>query len=133
LFIRNSVGRRGKTSPLLTDAISNEGRNNDSTSSKDRYTVLKPENTTPIWKLPTNSKFPKLEEFKLTEVMVRSRAKDNVIIVTFGNYAFMDFILNWVKHLTDLHVFNLLVGNCSHFSTYLFLSPHIRVSRQGIA
>ncbi|KAJ6937961.1 hypothetical protein NC652_012292 [Populus alba x Populus x berolinensis] len=38
------------------------------------------------------------------------RVKDNVIIVTFGNYAFMDFILSWVKHLTDLGLSNLLVG-----------------------
>lgn len=115
-FTHKSVGRRGKTSPL--DAISNEGRYEENTTSiKDR----KPENIIPIWKIPTNRKFPKLETFRLTEDMVKRRAKDNVIIVTFGNYAFMDFILNWVKHLTDLHVFNLLVGNYSHFSfsTYI--------------
>ncbi|KAK8948116.1 hypothetical protein KSP40_PGU020662 [Platanthera guangdongensis] len=67
--------------------------------------------TRAIWDLPPpNSKIPDLAAFKLTREMVGYRAKDNVIIVTFGNYAFMDFILNWVKHLTDLNVFNLLVG-----------------------
>nr|KJB25103.1 hypothetical protein B456_004G177500 [Gossypium raimondii] len=53
---------------------------------------------------------PPLESFKLTKELVGERAKDNVIIVTFGNFAFMDFILTWVKHLTDLDVSNLLVG-----------------------
>ncbi|XP_020596119.1 arabinosyltransferase XEG113 isoform X2 [Phalaenopsis equestris] len=64
-----------------------------------------------IWDLPSpDSTIPDLASFKLTREMVGYRAKDNVIIVTFGNYAFMDFILNWVRHLTDLNVFNLLVG-----------------------
>ncbi|XP_012475528.1 arabinosyltransferase XEG113 isoform X2 [Gossypium raimondii] len=64
-----------------------------------------------IWEAPpSNSKMPPLESFKLTKELVGERAKDNVIIVTFGNFAFMDFILTWVKHLTDLDVSNLLVG-----------------------
>lgn len=65
----------------------------------------------PIWKPPTSdSKMPPLETFRLTKELVQERVKDNVIIATFGNYAFMDFILTWVKHLTDLGVENLLVG-----------------------
>ncbi|KAI0488537.1 hypothetical protein KFK09_028373 [Dendrobium nobile] len=68
--------------------------------------------TRAIWDLPSpDSKIPDLASFRLTREMVKYRAKDNVIIVTFGNYAFMDFILNWVRHLTDLNVFNLLVGS----------------------
>ncbi|KAJ0259752.1 Arabinosyltransferase XEG113 [Hirschfeldia incana] len=53
---------------------------------------------------------PPLEAFKLTKELFGERVKDNVIIVTFGNYAFMDFILTWVKHLTDLDLSNILVG-----------------------
>lgn len=53
---------------------------------------------------------PELKSFRLTKEMLENRAKENVIIVTFGNYAYMDFILTWVKHLTDLSVYNLLVG-----------------------
>ncbi|RID67205.1 hypothetical protein BRARA_D02296, partial [Brassica rapa] len=53
---------------------------------------------------------PPLESFKLTKELFGERVKDNVIIVTFGNYAFMDFILTWVKHLTDLDLSNILVG-----------------------
>jgi len=53
---------------------------------------------------------PPLETFKLTKELFGERVKDNVIIVTFGNYAFMDFILTWVKHLTDLDLSNILVG-----------------------
>lgn len=61
---------------------------------------------------------PPLKKFRLTKELVQQRVKDNVIIVTFGNYAFMDFILTWVKHLTDLGLSNLLIGklhrNISH-------------------
>ncbi|KAJ6427880.1 hypothetical protein OIU84_023309 [Salix udensis] len=65
----------------------------------------------PIWESPPrNTRFPPLKTFRLTKQLVQQRVKDNVIIVTFGNYAFMDFILSWVKHLTDLGLSNLLVG-----------------------
>lgn len=65
----------------------------------------------PIWEPPSRSKgMPPLESFRLTKELVGERVKDNIIIVTFGNYAFMDFILSWVKHLTDLGLSNLLVG-----------------------
>lgn len=63
-----------------------------------------------IWVSPRDKKMPPLETFKLTKELVGKRVKDNVIIVTFGNYAFMDFILTWVKHLTDLDISNILVG-----------------------
>ncbi|XP_057250909.1 arabinosyltransferase XEG113 isoform X2 [Beta vulgaris subsp. vulgaris] len=53
---------------------------------------------------------PPLKSFRLTKELVEKRVKDNIIIVTFGNYAFMDFILTWVKCLTDLGLSNLLVG-----------------------
>lgn len=55
-------------------------------------------------------KIQTLEKFRLTKELVQERVKDNVIIVTFGNYAFMDFTITWVKHLTDLGLSNLLVG-----------------------
>ncbi|KAL8266865.1 hypothetical protein R6Q59_004209 [Mikania micrantha] len=65
----------------------------------------------PIWEMPPpGSKMPLLETFRLTKEMVQERVKDNVIVATFGIYALMDFILTWVKHLTDLGVENLLVG-----------------------
>ncbi|XP_075484425.1 arabinosyltransferase XEG113-like [Primulina tabacum] len=64
-----------------------------------------------IWKTPPpGSKMPPLNTFQLTKELVQLRAKDNVIVVTFGNFAFMDFILTWVKHLSDLEVDNFLVG-----------------------
>ncbi|KAK2989930.1 hypothetical protein RJ640_013854 [Escallonia rubra] len=65
----------------------------------------------PVWEVPpTSSKMPPLKAFRLTKELVQRRVKDNIIIVTFGNYAFMDFILSWVKRLTDLGLDNLLVG-----------------------
>lgn len=63
---------------------------------------------------------PPLKDFRLTKELVRQRVKDNAIIVTFGNYAFMDFILTWVKQLTDLGVSNFLVGE--HLCLSLVLS-----------
>ena len=77
-----------------------------SVASVTRSTLLKP-----IWEVPSKTKkIPPLESFRLTKELVEKRAKDNTIVVTFGNYAFMDFILTWVKQLTDLGVSNLLVG-----------------------
>ncbi|KAH7519149.1 hypothetical protein FEM48_Zijuj08G0005100 [Ziziphus jujuba var. spinosa] len=67
--------------------------------------------TTAIWQAPSlTKKMPPLKSFRLTKELVQQRVKDNIIIVTFGNYAFMDFILTWVKHLTDLELSNLLIG-----------------------
>lgn len=59
---------------------------------------------------PRNKKMPPLKAFRLTKELVKQRVKDNIIIVTFGNYAFMDFIVTWVKHLNDLGLSNYLVG-----------------------
>ncbi|XP_065029426.1 arabinosyltransferase XEG113-like [Musa acuminata AAA Group] len=66
--------------------------------------------TRAIWDVPIDRRMPDPKSFQLTKEMVKHRAKDNIIIVTFGNHAFLDFILNWVKHLTDLNIFNILVG-----------------------
>ncbi|BAT75204.1 Arabinosyltransferase protein [Vigna angularis] len=64
-----------------------------------------------IWDIPpTNKRMPPLSDFRLTKALVQQRVKDNVVIVTFGNYAFMDFILTWVKQLRNLEVSNFLVG-----------------------
>ncbi|KAL2333990.1 hypothetical protein Fmac_015203 [Flemingia macrophylla] len=64
-----------------------------------------------IWDIPPpNKRMPPLKDFRLTKALVEHRVKDNVVIVTFGNYAFMDFILTWAKRLTDLGVSNFLVG-----------------------
>ncbi|XP_027360591.1 arabinosyltransferase XEG113-like isoform X2 [Abrus precatorius] len=59
---------------------------------------------------PRNKKMPSLKAFQLTKELVQQRVKDNIIIVTFGNYAFMDFILTWVQQLNDLGLSNYLVG-----------------------
>ncbi|CAI5929083.1 unnamed protein product, partial [Closterium sp. NIES-64] len=72
---------------------------------------LIPELKRPIWeKPPPGGKVPGKEEFALRREMVEFRAEKNVVVVTFANHAFMDFVLNWVKHLTDLGVTNILIG-----------------------
>lgn len=73
---------------------------------------------------PRDKKMPPLEAFKLTKELFGERVKDNVIIVTFGNYAFMDFILTWVKHLTDLDLSNILVGKFSLLISMSFCLFH---------
>lgn len=78
--------------------------------------------TTAIWQAPSlTKKMPPLKSFRLTKELVQQRVKDNIIIVTFGNYAFMDFILTWVKHLTDLELSNLLIGECLIFAAEVLL------------
>lgn len=72
----------------------------------------------PIWDAPPRTvRMLPLKKFRLTKELVQQRVKDNTIIVTFGNYAFMDFILTWVKHLTDLGLTNVLVGKLYHLIT----------------
>lgn len=63
-----------------------------------------------VWAKPKGTVIPKKEEFSLRREMVEFRAQNNVIVVTFANFAFMDFVTNWVRHLTDNGVFNILVG-----------------------
>eukprot|EP00249_Psilotum_nudum_P004971 c18467_g1_i1 orf=594-2531(-) len=63
-----------------------------------------------IWERPHGHKMPPSNAFMLTKEMVNLHAANNVIVVTFANYAFLDFVLNWVRHLTELKVFNILVG-----------------------
>ncbi|KAL6839539.1 hypothetical protein ACP4OV_030809 [Aristida adscensionis] len=65
----------------------------------------------PIWKPPPRGeRMPPPRAFRLSRAMVRARARGGAIVVTFGNHAFLDFILTWARHLTDLGVENLLVG-----------------------
>ncbi|CAI5938014.1 unnamed protein product [Closterium sp. NIES-65] len=64
-----------------------------------------------IWeKPPPGSAVPARGEFALRREMVEQRQRDGVVVVTFANHAFLDFVLNWVRHLTDLGVHNILVG-----------------------
>ncbi|CAI5476557.1 unnamed protein product [Closterium sp. Yama58-4] len=70
-----------------------------------------------IWeKPPVGSAVPARAEFALRREMVEHRQREGVVVVTFANHAFLDFVLNWVRHLTDLGVHNILVGPipCSH-------------------
>lgn len=117
------TGPNSSSSQWLSTSVDSEANaisfNRASNSSNQVVAGVAPDTTSqhrieplqPIWKAPTaGSKMPPLETFKLTKELVQQRVKDNVIIVTFGNFAFMDFILTWVKHLSDLGVDNLLVG-----------------------
>jgi len=78
----------------------------------------------PIWTVPpVGSEMPPREAFALTKEMIEFRAKKKVIAVTFANYAFMDFVTNWVRHLTDYEVTNILVG------TFFFTLLHHKYLR----
>ncbi|KAL3512747.1 hypothetical protein ACH5RR_025464 [Cinchona calisaya] len=98
-------------SPLSSSSPSSSlgsilGPNQTTNSSKPGNELVKP-----IWKIPpTNSKMPPLKTFKLSKKLVQQKVKDNIIVVTFANYAFMDFVLTWAKHLTNHGIENLLVG-----------------------
>lgn len=64
-----------------------------------------------IWKAPAeNTEFPPMESFTLSKEMVKKVAKDNVIVVSYCNYALMDLMMNWVQHLNDVGVYNIIIG-----------------------
>lgn len=78
----------------------------------DQYPVLKQ----PIWSVPDpGSEMPPMDAFVLSKAMIEVRAEKNVIAVTFANFAFLDFVINWVKHLTEYEVSNILVGTYSYW------------------
>nr|CAB3499050.1 unnamed protein product [Digitaria exilis] len=93
--------------PLPTTALSTAAANLSGPTPSQPETMY----NCPIWKPPPRgSRMPSPRAFRLTRDMVAARARGGVIVVTFGNYAFLDFILTWARHLTDLGVDNLLVG-----------------------
>eukprot|EP00850_Spirogloea_muscicola_P010213 SM000059S18690 [mRNA] locus=s59:388939:393964:+ [translate_table: standard] len=72
---------------------------------------LLPELKRSIWeKPPPNTPVPPAEEFALRREMVEFRADRNVVVVSFANHAFLDFVETFVRHLTDVKVFNILIG-----------------------
>ncbi|KAL6985576.1 hypothetical protein U1Q18_018952 [Sarracenia purpurea var. burkii] len=82
----------------------------------------------PIWEAPpSGSKMPPLNTFRLSKNLVQQRVRDNIIIVTFANYAFMDFILTWVKHLTDFGLDNVLVGKFLLFEPCMFMELRLKI------
>ncbi|XP_057448825.1 arabinosyltransferase XEG113-like [Lotus japonicus] len=97
--------------PHLTDKILNSSHSATVHVAPSPSQETQHVSTRPILNVPpVSKKMPPLKSFRLTKKLVQQRVKDNIIIVTFGNYAFMDFILTWVKQLNDLGVSNYLVG-----------------------
>ena len=47
---------------------------------------------------------------QLTAALAKSRSRDGVVIVTWASSAYLDFLRNWVHHLTLLEVENFLIG-----------------------
>lgn len=49
---------------------------------------------------------------QLTAALAKSRSRDGIVIVTWASAAYLDFMRNWVHHLTLLEVENFLIGTC---------------------
>lgn len=47
---------------------------------------------------------------QLTAALAKSRSRDGVVIVTWASAAYLNFLRNWVHHLTLLEVENFLIG-----------------------
>eukprot|EP00755_Sulcionema_specki_P025030 Sspe_Gene.82390::Locus_54000_Transcript_1_1_Confidence_1.000_Length_1379::g.82390::m.82390/K20784/XEG113; arabinosyltransferase len=47
----------------------------------------------------------------LTRELVASVAQNNVVLVTWANFHYLDFVQNWVGHLRKLNVTNFIVGS----------------------
>lgn len=101
----STSGEQNETRSQKPGRRSKPGRNDETNFG------LHPALRQPIWEVPpAGSQLPPRDAFALTKEMIEFRAKKNVIAVTFANFAFMDFVLNWVRHLTDVEVTNILVG-----------------------
>ena len=46
----------------------------------------------------------------LTAELVRRSSRDRAVIVTWASSAYLDFLQNWVHHLTSMDVDNILIG-----------------------
>ena len=46
----------------------------------------------------------------LTAELVKRSSKDNAVIVTWASSAYLDFLRNWVHHITSWDVDNILIG-----------------------
>ncbi|XP_047178982.1 arabinosyltransferase XEG113-like isoform X1 [Vigna umbellata] len=104
-------GFAGEDTTRVTDQTQNVSRSATVPIVPTPFSGAQNERPRSIWDIPpTNKRMPPLSDFRLTKALVQQRVKDNVVIVTFGNYAFMDFILTWVKQLRNLEVSNFLVG-----------------------
>jgi hypothetical protein len=100
------------TSPANNSVgLSDNSTDSDKTRPAEKSWPLIPEMRRQIWERPeAGSKMPAREEFTLRRELVEFWARDNTVVVTFANFAFLDFTTNWVRHLTDLNVDNILVG-----------------------
>ncbi|PON37475.1 Nucleotide-diphospho-sugar transferase [Parasponia andersonii] len=103
-FFSSTSSSSSSSSSLSTEADHDHEHDQPSTSTQPP--LLPPS----ILEPPRTTKMPSLDHFRLSKELVQQRVKHNIIIVTFGNYAFMDFIITWVHHLTHLQLSNFLVG-----------------------
>ena len=46
----------------------------------------------------------------LTAELVRRSSRDRAVILTWASSAYLDFLQNWVHHLTSMDVDNILIG-----------------------
>jgi hypothetical protein len=91
--------------------LSDNSTDSDKARPAEKSWPLIPEMRRQIWERPeAGSKMPARGEFTLRRELVEFWARDNTVVVTFANFAFLDFTTNWVRHLTDLNVDNILVG-----------------------
>ncbi len=51
---------------------------------------------------------------QLTAALANSRSRDGIVLVTWASAAYLDFLRNWIHHLTILEVENFLIGERLH-------------------
>jgi len=49
-------------------------------------------------------------DYKISKEMVKRIAKDNMVMVTWANFHYLDFTINWVYHVKKLGIENYMVG-----------------------
>jgi hypothetical protein len=70
--------------------------------------------------VPGQERMPTVD---LTAALARNRSRDGIVIVTWANYAYLDFLRNWVHHLNLLDVDNFLIGAPLSFSLHRLRLP----------
>jgi arabinosyltransferase len=90
--------------PIVIPSTSSSSGKDDDENDNDDHHANMPENEyiKPISKRP--------EDNQLTEALAKRYSHENIVMVTWANNHYHDFVKNWVKHIRDCGMNNFLVG-----------------------
>lgn len=72
--------------------------------------VVLPEEISPGWQLVDGGSRGKAPTAELTAALARNRSREGIVLVTWASISYLDFLRNWVHHLSLLDVDNFIIG-----------------------